>query len=93
MAITIKDMTIREKVHKLVDELPEAQLGRLIEFLESQDQPGDVVDEWGNLSKLHRISSRETMQRLAEEERAATMEELATFEAEYGPFLPPDGEG
>lgn len=26
-------------------------------------------------------------------ERAATTEELAAFEAEHGPFLPPDGEG
>jgi hypothetical protein len=25
--------------------------------------------------------------------RAATAEEFAAFEAEYGPFLPPDGEG
>ncbi len=25
--------------------------------------------------------------------RDATPEELAAFEAEYGPFLPPDGEG
>ncbi len=26
-------------------------------------------------------------------ERPATPDELAAFEAEYGPFLPPDGEG
>lgn len=25
--------------------------------------------------------------------RPATVEEFAAFEAEYGPFLPPDGEG
>jgi hypothetical protein len=71
MAITISDMTKREKALKLVEALPESQLESLIAFLEAQDQPGDIIDDWGNLSKLHRISSRETMRRLAEEERAA----------------------
>jgi hypothetical protein len=71
MAITIRDMTTREKALKLVEELPESQLESLIEFLASQDESGDVIDEWGNLSKLHRASSRETMRRLSEEERTA----------------------
>jgi hypothetical protein len=33
---------------------------------------GDAhVDEWGDLSKLHEVSTAETMRRLAEEERKA----------------------
>jgi hypothetical protein len=33
---------------------------------------GDAaVDEWGGLSKLHEVSTAETMRRLAEEERKA----------------------
>jgi hypothetical protein len=30
-----------------------------------------VVDEWGDLSKLHEVSSAATMRRLASEEQAA----------------------
>jgi hypothetical protein len=61
-------------------------------------QPGDVIDEWGNFSKLDRVSLGETMRRFDEEERAAggraaTAKEFAAFQSEYGPFLPPDGEG
>jgi predicted transcriptional regulator len=35
---TIRGMTTREKVHKLVDELPESQLEPVAEFIESQDE-------------------------------------------------------
>jgi hypothetical protein len=71
MAITIEDMTTREKALKLVEELPESQLERLMEFLEAQDQPGDIIDDWGNLSAISRASTRRTMRRLYEEERSA----------------------
>lgn len=33
--------------------------------------PGDIIDDWGNLSLLHRVSFGETMRRLASEEHAA----------------------
>jgi hypothetical protein len=72
MVTTIADMTTREQVLKLVEELPESRLEPLIEFLKSQDRSGDTVDDG---------------------ERVATPEEFASFETEFGPFLPPDGEG
>jgi hypothetical protein len=31
----------------------------------------DAVDEWGDLTELHDVSSAETMRRLAKEEQAA----------------------
>jgi hypothetical protein len=38
---------------------------------EAEARPGDIVDEWGNLSAMARASTARTMQRLAEEEAAA----------------------
>jgi hypothetical protein len=45
-------------------------------------KPGDTIDGWGNLSKLHEVAFGESMGRLAESERAAghepwTREDLA----------------
>lgn len=37
----------------------------------TEAQPGDIVDEWGNLSAMARASTARTMRRLAEEEAAA----------------------
>jgi hypothetical protein len=70
MAITILGVTTREKALKLVQELPESQLESLIDFLEAQDQPGDIIDEWGNLSAMQRASATQLIRRLDEEERA-----------------------
>ncbi len=72
MVITIDNMTTREQVLKLVEELPESRLEPLIEFLKSLEHPGTAIDI---------------------DEHVATAAEFAAFEAEYGPFLPPDGEG
>jgi hypothetical protein len=62
-------MTTRETALKLVEELPESRLESLIEFLASQHKPGDIVDEWGNLSAMTRASTVRTMRRLDEQER------------------------
>jgi len=46
----------------------------------AEDRPPDreirdkTNDEWGDLSKLHEVSTAETMRRLAEEERAPDLE-------------------
>jgi hypothetical protein len=37
----------------------------------TQARPGDIVDDWGNLSAMTRASTARTMRRLAEEEAAA----------------------
>lgn len=62
---------MRERALKLVEELPESQLEPLIEFLASEHKPGDIVDEWGNLSAMTRASAARTMRRLDNQERAA----------------------
>jgi hypothetical protein len=78
-------MTTREKVHKLVDELPDAALDPVAEFIVSRGngvpavpaKPGDIVDDWGNLSAMTRASSRRMLRRMDEEEIAAHGETIA----------------
>jgi predicted Zn-ribbon and HTH transcriptional regulator len=74
-------MTTREKVHKLLDELPESQLEPVAEILasrrENEDKPGDIIDDWGNLSAMTRASSRRMLKRLDEEEMAEHGETIA----------------
>jgi hypothetical protein len=36
-----------------------------------EDRPGDVIDDWGNLSAMSRASTARAMRRLAEDEAAA----------------------
>jgi len=60
---------MRERALKLVEELPESRLETLVEFLSSQHKPGDIVDEWGNLSAMTRASTVRTMRRLDEQEQ------------------------
>jgi len=73
-------MATREQVHKLVDELPETDLDPVAEILilrrengtlDDAARPGDIVDEWGNLSAMRRASTARKMHRLDEEEAAA----------------------
>ncbi len=63
-------MTTKECLHKLVDELSETEADDALRYIASRHGDDDV-DEWGSLSKLHGVAFDETMQRLAEEERAA----------------------
>ncbi len=73
-------MATRDQVHKLVDELPETDLDPVAEILtlrresgasDVTSKPGDIVDEWGNLSAMRRASTARKMRRLDEEEAAA----------------------
>jgi hypothetical protein len=75
VATTIRDMTIKKRLHQLVDELSEAEAADTLEYAASRhardDRPGDIIDEWGNLSAMRRASSARKMRRLAAEEAAA----------------------
>ncbi|MGC2374566.1 MAG: hypothetical protein WA484_11905 [Solirubrobacteraceae bacterium] len=64
-------MTTREKIHKLIDELPESQLEPVADYIAARGRPGDVLDEWGNVSAIQRGSTARLMQRLDEQEREA----------------------
>jgi hypothetical protein len=77
-APTIRLVTAKERLHKLVDELSEQEANAALDDIASrckgEDRPGDVVDEWGNLSAMRRASSARKLRRLAEEEAAAGYE-------------------
>lgn len=60
-------VTAKEKVLERAPHWTEDQAERALRAAEGDD----TVDEWGDLSKLHEVSTAETMGRLAEEERAA----------------------
>ena len=60
-------MTAKEKLLERAPNWSEEQAERALCAAES----GEVVDGWGDLSKLHEVSTAETLQRLAEEEEAA----------------------
>jgi hypothetical protein len=80
MGTTIRDMATREQIHKLVDELPETALDPVAEILASRGpngtgdeagKPGDIIDEWGNLSAMTRAAAGGMLSRLDEQEAAA----------------------
>lgn len=50
--------------------MTEEQAERLLAAVESSE-PGDIIDEWGNLSAFVRASSAATLKRLDEGEAAA----------------------
>lgn len=81
MATTIRDMSVKKRLHQLVDELSEAEAKNALRYIVSrhmhEDLPGDIIDEWGNLSAMSRASTAETMRRLDEEEQEAFGETLA----------------
>jgi hypothetical protein len=74
-------MTSRERLHKLVDELSEAEAGVALELIASwrkgEYMPGDIVDEWGNLSAMTRAAGMDMLRRLDEEEIAEHGETIA----------------
>jgi hypothetical protein len=63
-------VTTREKIHKLVDELPEADLDPVAEILASRSE-SSAMDEWGDLDAWSAAASKDTMLMLDEEEAAA----------------------
>lgn len=78
-------MATREQLHKMIDDLPESDLDPIAEILISRSdatddpeaiRPGDIVDEWGNLSALRRASSAGKLDRLDREEIAANGETI-----------------
>ncbi len=50
---------------------------REVKTKEGEDKPGDVVDEWGNLSAMTRAAAGAMLQRLDEAERAEFGETIA----------------
>jgi hypothetical protein len=57
-----RTVATREQIHKLVEELPEAHFDSVAANLTAlRDpetmRPGDIVDEWGNLSALRRATA------------------------------------
>jgi hypothetical protein len=73
-------MTTREIVHALIDRYPDEELDTVAALLSCR-RSSNGAD----------FSAKAILARHGE--RAATSEEFAAFEAEHGPFLPPDGEG
>ncbi len=63
-------MTTREKVERLLDRLSETELAAEYERLRAavEVEPGDEIDDWGNLSAFVRASSSSVFRRLDEEE-------------------------
>lgn len=57
----------KEKLLQRAPHWSEEQAERALRAAESDG----AVDEWGDLSKLHEVSTAETMRRLAEDEHAA----------------------
>ena len=62
-------MTAKEKLLERVMKLSEAEADEALRLLDAQ--AGETEDEWGSVSKLHEVAFGESMQRLAEAERAA----------------------
>jgi hypothetical protein len=60
-------MTAKEKLLQRAPHWSEEQAVRALRAAEGDD----AVDEWGDLSKLHEVNTKETMRRLAQEEQAA----------------------
>ncbi len=60
-------MTAKEKLLQRAPHWTEEQAERALRAAESYD----AVDEWGDLSQMHKASSADTMRRLAKEEQAA----------------------
>jgi hypothetical protein len=63
-------MTTKERLHKLVDELSEAEADETLRFAAARHE-GKNVDEWGDLDAWSDAASSDTMHMLDEEEAAA----------------------
>jgi hypothetical protein len=82
---TLFEVTTREKIDAVLNNMPESELEPVLEILISRvgkehdpeaPQPDDIVDEWGNLSALRRASSARKLGRLDEAEIAEFGETL-----------------
>lgn len=65
-------MTTKERLHELVDGLPESEIEPVVEFIASRgaNGTGDGSDEWGDLDAWADAASKDTMRMLDEEEAA-----------------------
>jgi hypothetical protein len=72
-------VTTREQIEAVLNNMPESELEPVLEILASRQgkeydpeaaRPGDIVDEWGNLSALRRASSVRKLSHLDEAEIA-----------------------
>ncbi|HEV3321150.1 MAG TPA: hypothetical protein VG147_03055 [Solirubrobacteraceae bacterium] len=69
-------MTTKERLHKLVDELSEAEAGETLRFAAARHE-GANVDEWGDLDAFGNALMGDALRRLDEEEREALGETIA----------------
>jgi hypothetical protein len=79
-------MTAKERLQALVEELSEPAAERALKLVEKEHEdpehadeaakPGDIIDDWGNLSAMKRGAASRKMKRLSEEEIAANGETL-----------------
>jgi hypothetical protein len=65
----LDSVTAKEKLLKLLPSLTEDQAERAL--IAAEAKPGDIIDEWGNLSKMAREATASTLRHLDEEEAAA----------------------
>jgi hypothetical protein len=70
MALTIQPMTTKERLHRLVDELSEAETDETLRFAVARHE-GRNVDEWGDLDATTDGTTAQVMRDLADEERKA----------------------
>lgn len=64
---TIESMTAKEKLLERAPSWSEAQAEAALRAAEGES----TVDGWGDFSKLHEVTTKETMRRLAVQERSA----------------------
>jgi len=76
---TIGAMTAKELVLEEAPTWTEEQAERALRAAhrDVEEKPGDIIDDWGNLSAMKRRSSAGLMKRLSEEEIAANGQTLA----------------
>lgn len=77
-------MTAKEKLHEWVETLSEEDAEWWFAALRNA-RPGDVIDEWGNLSAFTRAGTADTLRRLDEEERAEFGETIGEAWEREGP--------
>jgi hypothetical protein len=65
-------MTAKELLLERAPTLTEEQAQRALLAVDAM--PGDIIDDWGNLSAMTRASTARAMRRMAEEEAAAGLE-------------------
>lgn len=81
----ILGMATREQIEAALDGLPETELEPVLEFIVSRGngapaepaKPGDIIDDWGNLSAMTRAAAGGMLRRMDEDEIAEHGETIA----------------